>query len=83
MKWAPELPMGHLWSKDKDLGLIHDSDGLLLPALLGKNPYAPLCVYVADTGPSHLSRFGIKDLSDLATSKANAVMNSGYVRFEF
>uniref|UniRef100_A0A915PRM1 Uncharacterized protein n=1 Tax=Setaria digitata TaxID=48799 RepID=A0A915PRM1_9BILA len=76
--WEPDLPMGHLWSKDKDLGLIHDLDGLLLPALLGKNPYAPVCVYVADTGLSRLSRFAIKDLSDMATEKTNAVMNSGY-----
>lgn len=71
--------MGHLWCKDKDLGLIHDPDKLLLPILLGKNPCAPICVYVADTGPSCLSRFAVKDLSDIATRKAIAAMNSGYV----
>uniref|UniRef100_A0A158Q6V0 DUF1618 domain-containing protein n=1 Tax=Elaeophora elaphi TaxID=1147741 RepID=A0A158Q6V0_9BILA len=76
--WIPTLPMGYLWSEDKDLGLIHDADRLLLPILLDKNPDAPICVYVADVGPSRLSRFAVKDLSDVATKKANAVMSSGY-----
>ncbi|OZC08533.1 hypothetical protein X798_04467 [Onchocerca flexuosa] len=75
-KWEPDLPMGYLWSKDKDLGLIHDADGLLLPILLSKNPYAPVCVYVADTGPSRLSRFTVKDLSGMTATKANAVINN-------
>ncbi|EFO23521.2 hypothetical protein LOAG_04961 [Loa loa] len=76
--WGSNLPMGHLWSKGKDLGLIHDADRLLLPVLLSQNPYGPVCVYVAYTGPSRLSCFAIKDLSDVATKKANAVMNNGY-----
>lgn len=79
-KWEPTLPMGYLWSEDKDLGLIHDPDRLLLPILLSKNPYAPVCVYVADVGPSRLSRFAIKDLSDMTAKKTNAIMGSGYVR---
>ncbi|EJW83682.1 hypothetical protein WUBG_05408 [Wuchereria bancrofti] len=70
--------MGHLWSENKDFGLIYDADSLLLPILLGKNPYAPVRVYVADIGPSRLSRFAIKDLSDMATTKANVVMNTSY-----
>ncbi|KAM3727348.1 P-granule-associated protein [Dirofilaria immitis] len=77
-KWNPNLPMGHLWSKDKDLGLIYDADGLLLPILLDKNPCASVCVYVADTGPSCLSRFAVKDLSDITASKTNAIMKNGY-----
>uniref|UniRef100_A0AAF5PLB0 Uncharacterized protein n=1 Tax=Wuchereria bancrofti TaxID=6293 RepID=A0AAF5PLB0_WUCBA len=77
-KWEPNLPMGHLWSENKDFGLIYDADSLLLPILLGKNPYAPVRVYVADIGPSRLSRFAIKDLSDMATTKANVVMNTSY-----
>ncbi|VDN41526.1 unnamed protein product, partial [Gongylonema pulchrum] len=72
--------MGFLWSKDKQLGLVHDSDGVLLPALLGKNPYAPMSVFVVDTGISRLSRFQVKYLSDMTASKVNAVANSGYVR---
>ncbi|VDK75543.1 unnamed protein product [Litomosoides sigmodontis] len=81
-KWEPTLPMGYLWSEDKALGLIHDPDGLLLPILLSKNPYASVCVYVADVGPSRLSRFAVKDLSDITTRKAKAIMGSGYVRKE-
>ncbi|KAK6112884.1 hypothetical protein QQG55_49415 [Brugia pahangi] len=77
-KWEPNLPMGHLWSENKDFGLIYDSYGLLLPILLGKNPYAPVCVHVADIGPSRLSRFAIKDLSDMTTTKANVAMNTSY-----
>ncbi|CAG9538614.1 unnamed protein product [Cercopithifilaria johnstoni] len=77
-KWGPSLPMGYLWSEDEDLGLIHDAEGLLLPILLGKNPYASVCVYVADVGPNRLSRFAVKDLSDMTTKKASAIMNSGY-----
>uniref|UniRef100_A0AAF5PLG8 Uncharacterized protein n=1 Tax=Wuchereria bancrofti TaxID=6293 RepID=A0AAF5PLG8_WUCBA len=77
-KWEPNLPMGHLWNENKDFGLIYDADGLLLPKLLGKNPYASVCLYVADIGPSRLSRFAIKDLSDIATKKVNMVINTSH-----
>ncbi|VDN04370.1 unnamed protein product [Thelazia callipaeda] len=78
VKWDQDLPMGYLWSRNKELGLIYDSDGLLVPALLGKSPYASVHVYVADTGPSRLSRFSIKDLSDAATRRVDAVTCNGY-----
>lgn len=74
--------MGYLCCEDKDLGLIHDADGLLQPIFLSKSPYVPVCVYVADVGPSRLSRFAVKDLSDMAAKKINIIMSSGYVSFQ-
>lgn len=76
------MPYGYFWSKNKVLGLIHDSKGLLLPFLLNDNlKHDIIQVFVVDTGPNAFSRFGVKELCDSAVEKMNKTKLRGFVFF--
>ncbi|VDM48799.1 unnamed protein product [Toxocara canis] len=62
------LPFGYFWTKNKQLGIVHDPEGLLSAVVLSSHNCV-FRVYVTDMGPNAFSRFRIKEVASIIGDK--------------
>uniref|UniRef100_A0A915A2S0 Uncharacterized protein n=1 Tax=Parascaris univalens TaxID=6257 RepID=A0A915A2S0_PARUN len=78
VKWEG-LPFGYVWTRNKQLGIIHDPEGILSAALLSPLRLSVFRVYVTDTGPSAFSRFRLRGLASTLTVDGDNLTKNGHM----
>lgn len=80
VKWEG-LPFGYVWTRNKQLGIVHDPEGILSAALLSSLRLSVFRVYVTDTGPSAFSRFRLRELASTLSVDGDSLTKNGHVCF--
>uniref|UniRef100_A0A9J2PGL4 Uncharacterized protein n=1 Tax=Ascaris lumbricoides TaxID=6252 RepID=A0A9J2PGL4_ASCLU len=78
VKWEG-LPFGYVWTRNKQLGIVHDPEGILSAALLSSLRLSVFRVYVTDTGPSAFSRFRLRELASTLSVDGDSLTKNGHM----